>query len=143
MGKKKENKWLQIGNYLLGIEKTQLGSRVVARSKFGDWRLMWSEGSMMYALMVNYMKDEKTYEYLHALLTLQYAATNYPHDMVALIEKQETPVINGFTKLLQEQTDFEVSVKGKATPEEDEEALKEVGDMEEIKEKLEAENGEG
>lgn len=98
---------------------------------------MWEEGTMMYAVLLNFLRDEKTHEYIRALLTLFYAATNYPHDMVALIEKQQTPFINGFTKLLNEQTEFEVSVSKKNTPEEDDAALKEVGEMEDIKEQLE------
>lgn len=138
---KKSNKWVQISNFLLGIENAASGNRLVVKSVSGDWRLMWEEGTMMYAVLLNFIRDEKTHDYVHALLTLFFAATNYPHDMVALVETQKTPFINGFTKLLNEQTDFEVSVSKKNTPEEDDAALKEVGEMEEIKEMLNKENG--
>lgn len=136
--KKKKDRWMQIGNFLLGVEKNALGNRFVVRSVSGDWRLMWEEGTMMHAVLLNFLRDEKTYEYLQALLTLFYAATNYPHDLVALVEKHEMPFINGVTKLLKEQTDFEVSIKKAATQEEDDEALKEVAEMQEIQDQLEA-----
>lgn len=135
--KKTKGKWVQVGNFLLGVEKASTGNRIVARSVFGDWRLMWEQGCSMYALMLNFMRDEKTHNYLHALLALQYSATNYPHDMVALVEKGETPFINGFIKLLNEQTDFEVSVKKAASKEVDEEALNEVSELQEVSDELE------
>lgn len=144
--KKNEKKWLQVGNFLLGVEQTTMSTRLVVRSVAGDWKIMWEQGTMMYAVLLGFLSDEKTHGYLNALLTLQFAATNYPHDLVAMVEKQDMPLINGFTKLLQEQTDFEVSVKKAATPEEDEEALNEVAEMQDIQDKLEEldkENGEG
>lgn len=133
----KKGKWTQIGNFLLGIEKSASGGRFVARSVSGDWRVMWETGTYMYVVMSNFVGDEKTHKYLEALLTLFYTATNYPHDMVSIVEKQKTPVMDGFAKLINEQTDFEVSVKGEATADEDEKALKEVGEMQEIEEELE------
>ena len=91
----------------------------------------------MFAVLTSQIQDEKCHAYVEALLTLFYAATNYPHDLVAIIEKNDTPFINGFCKLIQEQTDFEVGIKKDATPEEDEAALKEVAEMQEIQDELE------
>lgn len=134
--KKDEGKWVRVGNYLLGIEKSSKWTRFVAKSVSGDWRVMWGEGSIMFGVMYSMAADVNSHKYLEALLTLQYVATSYPHDLVALGEKQELPLINGFCKLVDEQTAFEVSVADKATDEEDAEALKEVGEIEDIGEEL-------
>ena len=146
MSKKNENKWTQVGNFLLGVEKSSVGNRFVARTVSGDWRIAWLEGTMMYAVMLSFISDEKCHKYLDALLVLQYAATNYPHDLVAIAETQKTPFMDGFTKLIREQTDYEVSVKGNGTDEENEAALHDIGEMQEIQdelEKLDEEEGNG
>lgn len=141
---KKKSKWTQISNYLVGEEKSASGERMVVRSVSGDWRLMWESGTIMYIMIKRFLEDENTYKYLDALMTLFYTATNYPHDMVAITEKQSTPFMDGFARLVSEQTAFEVSLKPKPTDEEDEKALNEVVEMEDIKnelDRLEGENG--
>lgn len=144
MSKKNENKWTQVGNFLLGVENAATGDRFVVKTVSGDWRVMWSEGTMMYTLMLTFVGDEKCHKYLDGLLTLQYAATNYPHDLVAIAEIQKAPFMDGFTRLVNEQTEFEVGIKGNGTDEENEAALRDIGEMQEIQEELEKlEDGNG
>lgn len=138
MSKKTNNeKWQQIGNYLLAKEKNSLGEVLCVRAVSGQWSIRWSDDTYVYAVLMRLMHDEKCHPYIEALLTLFFAATNYPHDFAALAETKQTPFINGFTKLLNEQTELELSFKRDATAEEDEAALKEVGEMHDIQEELE------
>ena len=138
MGKKKsENKWIQVGNYLLALEKNSLGAVLCVKNLAGNWSIRWGQDSYLFAVLTSQIQDEKCHAYVDALLTVFYTATNYPHDLVAIIEKNDTPFINGFSKLIQEQTDFEVSIKKNATQEEDDAALKEVVQMQEIQDELE------
>ena len=138
MGKKKsENKWIQVGNYLLALEKNSLGAVLCVKNLSGNWSIRWGEDSYLFAVLTSQIQDEKCHAYVDALLTVFYTATNYPHDLVAIIEKNDTPFINGFCKLIQEQTDFEVSIKKNDTQEEDDAALKEVVQMQEIQDELE------
>lgn len=138
MGKKKsENKWIQVGNYLLALEKNSFGAVLCVKNLAGNWSIRWGEDSYLFAVLTSQIQDEKCHAYVDALLTVFYTATNYPHDLVAIIEKNDTPFINGFCKLIQEQTNFEVSIKKNATQEEDDAALKEVVQMQEIQDELE------
>lgn len=137
MSKKKEAKWMQVGNYLLGVEENSLGKALCAKSVSGNWSLRWREDNLMFAVVLNMLGDEKCHSYVESLLTLCYAATNYPHDLVSIIERQETPVMNGFAKLVKEQAEFEASVAKQPTKEQDAEALKEVVEMQEVQDELE------
>lgn len=137
MSKKKEAKWMQVGNYLLGVEENSLGKALCAKSVSGNWSLRWREDNLMFAVVLNMLGDEKCHSYVESLLTLCYAATNYPHDLVSIVEKQETPVMNGFAKLVKEQAEFEASVAKRPTEEQDAEALKEVVEMQEVQDELE------
>ena len=47
------------------------------------------------------------------------------------------PVCEGFAKLMKEQNDYELSLLDKPTDEQNEEALKEVGEMRAVEEELE------
>lgn len=132
----KKNKWKQIGNYLVGEEKSTGGDRMVVRSVSGDWRLMWSSGTLMYIMLKSFMEDENTHKYLDALITLYYAATNYPHDLAAITEKKSTSFMDGFARIVEEQTKFELSLRKEASKEEDEKALEEVVEMQEISDEL-------
>lgn len=134
--KKEESKWVQVGNFQLGTEKNASGTYVVARAIAGTWSLRWRDDTMMFGMMINLMNTQGAHEYLHTLLTLQYVATTYPHDMIALIEKSEYPVTKGFAKLIHEQNDFEASLKKKPTKKEHNDALKQVKDLYEIGEEL-------
>ena len=114
------------------------------RAISGQWSIRWSDDTYIYAVLTRLMEDEKCHAYIDALLTLFFTATNYPHDFASVANGDGTPFINGFTKLMNEQTQYEVSLKEKATEEQDEAALKEVGEMTEIEEeleKLDKENG--
>lgn len=141
MAKKEENKWLQVGSFLLGVEKKARCKYVVLKAVSDAWRIYWSEDSLMFAMMLQLMKhaaeDESVKEYLHSLITMMFITTTYLHDLVALSTKQEMPFCEGIAKLLKEQNDYEESLKEKPTDEEDKQALKEVGEMQEIQDELE------
>ena len=144
MGKKKdENKWMQIGNYLLGIDTNAHGSYLVLKSVAQNWSIRWREDTMMFASMLNVMKvaveNENAKEYLHSLITVMFVATTYMHDLVALATKQEMPFCEGVAKLLKEQQDYEEKVekKKKPTKKEEKEALAAEVRMREVEEELE------
>lgn len=127
---------MQIGNYLVGMEEDGDSREMIVTDVAGDWSISYGEGTMMFGILNTMTGDESTRKYLEALFTFQYVATNYPHDMVSIIERQTLPVINGFAALLDEQYSFEASLQQAPTEQEDAEALKEVAQMEEIKEQL-------
>ena len=139
--KKNEDKWLQVGNFLLGVEKNAHGQYVVLKTVVSNWKITWSDTTMMFAMMLNIMKraaeDENVKEYLHSLITVMFISTTYLHDLVALSTKQEMPFCEGIAKLLKEQNDYEASLEKKPTEEEDRKALEEVGQMQEISDELE------
>ena len=141
MGKKKEDKWLQVGNFLLGIDKNAHGAYVVLKSVAQNWSVRWRDDTMMFAMMTNTMtramEDNNIKEYLHSLITMMFITTTYLHDLVALATKQQMPFCEGIAKLLKEQTDYEASLEKKPTEEEDKEALEEVVRMREVEEELE------
>lgn len=134
---------MQIGNYLVGTEEYEDGREVFVTSVSGDWRVSYGEGTLMFGVLNTMMGDKDTHKYLEALFTFQYIATTYPHDMVSVVERQTLPVINGFTELVSEQYAFEASLQPTPTEEEDAEALKEVVEMEEIKEQLQNPDSDG
>lgn len=141
----KKTKWIQISNFLLGYEKNSLGQVLCVRAVSGQWSIRWGEDTYVYAVLTRLMGDEKCHKYIEALLSLFFAATNYAHDFASVANQNGTPFMNGFTKLMNEQTEYEVSLHDKATEEQNDEALKEVGEMQEIMdelEKLDDENGE-
>ena len=141
--KKEENKWLQVGNYLLGVDKNAHGSYVVVKSVAQNWSIRWREDTTMFAMMLNVMnmaaENENVKEYLHSLITMMFITTSYMHDLVALSTKQQMPFCEGIAKLLKEQTDYEESLakEKKPTKKEDEAALKEIVEMREVEEELE------
>lgn len=150
MSKKKNDKWLQVGNFLLGIDKNAHGSYVVLKTVAGNWSVRWREDTMMFASMLNIMRaaveNDGAKEYLHSLVTVMFVATTYMHDLVALSTKQEMPFCQCVAQLLKDQQDFEESVANEKNPtkKENEAALKEVAEMQEIQDELEAldkENG--
>ena len=139
--KKNENKWLQVGNFLLGVEKNAHGQYVVLKTVVSNWKITWRDTTMMFAMMLNIMRraaeDDNAKEYLHSLVTMMFITTTYLHDLVALSTKTEMPFCEGIAKLLKEQNDYEESLKEKPTEEEDAKALEEVGRMQEISNELE------
>ena len=143
MGKKIENKWLQVGNFLLGIEKSATGRCLVCKAVANNWQIRWREDTMMFAMMMNLIKEgvesENVREYIHSLITVFFSVTTYPHDLVSLSKRQTMPFREGVVKLVHEQNEYEQSVSGEAapTPEQEEAALKEVAETEEVKEELE------
>ena len=143
MGKKNENKWLQVGNFLLGIEKSATGRCLVCKAVANNWQVRWREDTMMFAIMMNLIKEgvenENVREYIHSLITVFFSVTTYPHDLVSLSKRQTMPFMEGVVKLVHEQNEYEQSVSGEAapTPEQEEAALKEVAETEEVKEELE------
>lgn len=139
--KSDENKWLQIGNFLLGVDKNAHGSYVVLKTVAQNWSVRWKDDCLMFAMMLNLMAkatdDNNVKEYLHSLITVMFITTTYMHDLVALSTKQQMPFCEGIAKLLKEQTDYENSLDEKPTAEDDAKALAEVGEMTEIQEELE------
>ena len=137
MGKKAKKEWLHVGNFLLGVEKHSMGSRVVCKSQAGNWQISWRDDTMMFQLMINLIKNEKSHEYLHALVAIMFTVSTYPHDLVSVSERGTMPVMEGIAALIAEQTKYELSLKPEATQEENDKALEEVGEMTEIQEELE------
>ena len=143
MGKKIENKWLQVGNFLLGIEKSATGRCLVCKAVANNWQIRWREDTMMFAMMMNLIKEgvesENVREYIHSLITVFFSVTTYPHDLVSLSKRQTMPFMEGVVKLVHDQNEYEQSVSGEAapTPEQEEAALNEVAETEEVKEELE------
>lgn len=141
--KKNEDKWLQVGNFLLGVDRNKHGEYVVLKSVADNWRVVWRDDTMMFAMMLNIMRraaEDETgtvNEYLHSLITMMFITTSYMHDLVALSTKQDMPFCQGVARLLKEQTDYESSLERKPTDEEDEKALAEVVQMREVEEELE------
>ena len=161
--------WLQVGNFLLQMEKNVMGMFVVAKSVSREWSVRWGEGSGMFfpmmRLAVKARESEGVKEYLHSLLTMMYVATSYPHDLTRLAEKKVMPFCEGVAKLLKEEMDYdnaegvvatesqqtgpdggEVAMTSRQTGLTDDEALEEVVAMREIEEELErldAEKDEG
>ena len=105
MGKKRDdNKWMQVGNFLLGVEKNAHGKYVVLKSVADNWKVTWRDDTLMFAMMLNVMKravdDVNVREYLHSLITVMFITTTYTHDLLALATKQQMPFCEGVAKLL-------------------------------------------
>ena len=143
MGKKNENKWLQVGNFLLGIEKSATGRCLVCKAVANNWQIRWREDTMMFAIMMNLIKEGvengNVREYIHSLITVFFTVTTYTHDLVSLSKRQTMPFMEGVVKLVHDQNEYEQSVSGEAapTPEQEEAALNDVAETEEVKEELE------
>lgn len=136
MSKKVKKEWLHVGNFLLGVEKHSMGSRVICKSQAGNWQISWRDDTMMFQLMINLMKNENSHEYLHALVAIMFTVSTYPHDLVSVSERGTMPVMEGIAALIADQTKYELSLKPEATQEENDKALEEVGEMTEIQEEL-------
>lgn len=144
MGKKKdEKKWLQVGNFLLGVDTNAHGSYVVLKSVAQNWSVRWREDTLMFGMMMNVMtqaaENDGAREYLHSLAAIMFAATTYLHDLVAASTMKTMPFCEGVAKLLKEQQEYEERVAQKPEPTEVDEAaaLQEVGEMTDIQETLE------
>lgn len=147
MGKKNEEKWIQVGNYQVGIEKSSTGSMLVCRSLSCNWSVRWRDDTMMFGLMLSIARNEGAREYLHSLITTMFAVTTYPHDLVALSEKNEMPFMSGVIELIHRQSEYEASLRPQPTEEENEKSVEEMRRMAEIESRLadinEEEDGEG
>ena len=130
-----------VGNYVLSATEEDGVRSVIASSADGGWQVQWYETNAMYAAMCVLMEgteeNEGAKDYLHALLAMMHYSTCYPHDLVAMATKQEMPVISGFFELIKAQSDYELSQLKEASKDEDEEALREVGETQAIAEELE------
>lgn len=144
MSKKAKKEWLHVGNFLLGVEKHSMGSRVMCKSQVGNWQISWRDDTMMFQLMISLMKNPNSHEYLHALVAIMFTVTTYPHDLVSVSKRGTMPVLEGVAALIAEQAKYELSVAEQPTAEEDAKALAEVGELTEVEEeleKLDKENG--
>jgi len=90
----------------------------------------------MYGMMLNLIETEAAREYLHSLVTLMFVASTYPHDLVALTEKGELPLMQGVIELVNEQAKYEASLRPQPTEEEDQETVAELKQMAEIEKEL-------
>jgi len=141
MGKKKEEKWLQVGGFELGIERKQGERTLVCRSLSKEWSLRYGESSMMYALMMNLIKEgtenENIREYIHSLLTTFFVVTNHTHDLVRLGKEGAMPFMEGVAQLVMQEGAYEAEAY-KASPEDDEEkVLKETVEQDELRQAIE------
>ena len=136
MAKKNGKKWTQVGNYLLGIEKNATGGFVVCKTLSCNWSVRWREDTLMYGMMLNLIETEAAREYLHSLVTLMFVASTYPHDLVALTEKGEMPLMQGVIELVNEQAKYEASLRPQPTEEENQETIAELKQMAEIEKEL-------
>lgn len=149
MTKKNEEKWIQVGNYQIGIEKSSVGNMLVCRSIAKNWSVRWRDDTMMFGMMLSIARNEGAREYLHSLITAMYAVTTYPHDLVALSEKNEMPVMTGLIELIHNQSEYESSLRPQPTEEEEKQSLEEMKRMAEVESELmnivdeEKEDGEG
>lgn len=132
----KQTKKRQVGNFLLEVLEGADFDFIECRSLIGDWSVRWRNDSVMFSLMFSLMQNKDAEEYLRALFTMMYIATSYTHDLVAIIEKRDLPLINGFCALVNEQNDYEASVAKKTTKEEEEEALKNTVITEELENEI-------
>lgn len=132
MSKKNEKKWTQIGGFLFGIEKTASDNRMVVKNTMNNWRLMWSDDTMMFGIIISLLRNENAHEYLHSLMTIMYVVTTYPHDLVALMEKSDTPFMKGVADLIDKQNDYEQSLRPQPTEEENAKAIDEMKRMAEM-----------
>ena len=142
MSRRKKEK-VQVGNFLLGLERNSKGNWLAVSTVSGEWQMRYGESHLMYGVLGGLVADERCHKYVHALLTMIFTAAAYPHDMTSVIEKQELPVINGFCKLVDERTQFETSLKEKMKPEDDDAMLDEVAEVTAVQEELERINAEG
>lgn len=132
MKKTNENRWVQVGNYEIGTEKSSKGTMLVCRSIACNWSVRWRDDTMMFGLMLSLARNENTHEYLHSLITAMFAATTYPHDLVAITEKGEMPFMTGLIELIHKQNEYEASLKPQPTEEEQQESIEEMRRMAEI-----------
>ena len=132
----KTTKWMQVGSYELGIEKSATGNMLVCRSVAKNWSVRWRDDTLMFGMMLTIMKSENAREYLHSLLTMMFVTTTYTHDLIALCEKQEMPFMEGIAELIQKQNEYEASLKPQPTEEEEKQSLEEMKHMAEVAEEM-------
>lgn len=126
MDKKKEKKWTQVGNFEIGIEKSSNGTMLVCRSVAKNWSVRWRDDTIMFGLMLSIAREEGARDYLHSLITVMFAVTTYPHDLVAATNKGEMPFMSGILELIQKQNAYESSLKPQPTEEENEKSIEEM-----------------
>lgn len=138
LAKELDAKWLRLGNFLLGREKNSTGNFLVCKSLAQNWSVRWREDTLMYGTLISLMQNE-AHDYLHSLITVMFVCSTYPHDMLALINTQKMPFMEGIAKLVKEQNEYEASLAKKPTEEEEKEALETEGRLQEMGEKLQEE----
>lgn len=146
MKKNKEERWLHIGHFELGIEKSSKGNMLVCRSEAKNWSVRWRDDTLMFGMMLSLMENEAAHEYIHSLITMMFVATTYTHDLVSLCEKQEMPFMQGMSELLEKQNEFEASLKPQPTEEEEQKSIGEMRRIAEVADEMmaslkEKENG--
>lgn len=125
---------MRVGNYTLLNSRDKNGVCYVRVSAVsGMWSVSWTEGAMMYNLLVQLMQ-EKDQSGLENLLFLMFSTTSYPHS---------TEFYLGLKKLIEDEVERVAKEKVSVDEKADKEALDEVVLMEEIADELkEQEDGE-
>lgn len=132
------NEEIHIGYYVFSFETDENGSSLTVRDVAGIWSIKWTDKHIMYAILGRMIADEKCTDYIESLIKVMMMAISYPHDEVAIVEKQDAPFLKGFARLWEEQMAFEVSVAKKPTKKEEKEALEETVHLQELKDEIEA-----
>ena len=142
-----KNESVQVGNYIISIETCDRSNVLCVKSVSGQWKISWTEDTENYAVIYGQMYDKNCHPYLEALLTIYYNVTSHAHDIVSIIERGTSPVLNGIAKLIQEGYDYEVLVhnkKSKISKEQDDKILDQTVQMENVLDEIgntEAEEG--
>lgn len=118
---------MRVGNFQLVHKRDKKGlAYIEASAMSGMWGIRWSEGCMMYGLLLMFMTGKSTKE-LDAMLYLMFAATSYAHS---------TEFYLGLNDLIIKELE---RVKADMVDEQkDKEALDEVVRMEELSQEIEA-----
>lgn len=124
MADKKKEKWFNVDNFQVGTEKGADGERVVCRTSDGGWRITFRDDMPLFFVILQLVDDnDKTR--LSSLLTSWYWTTCMIHSADFYLT-----VMDSLAKEIEAMKHPDVSKKA------DEEALEQVGKMEELKDEL-------
>lgn len=128
---KKDEKWLQVGNFLLGVERNRIGRFVVCKSASGLWSVRWREDSPMFHAMLIGMRaavgDAAAKKHLETVAFQYSYTTNHFLDR---------PFLEAYVEFVEEYKQKHNPLPD-VTQEADEAALEEVVRMREVEEELE------
>lgn len=134
----KEGESKTIGNYVFTVERCDDGRWLVLKSVSGCWQVRWRDdvemfGALMSLLGVGTAAADK---YLDCLVTMMYISTEYTHDLASLANGNGMPFMEGFTRLFNEQAEYDRSLVPSVGEKEDERALNETVEWENLREDI-------